>query len=68
MASLHVIGGYNGIEPLTTVEVYIPATNRWRTMTGMPTARSLVGGAIDGKLYAVGGQGATLAVNQVYMP
>jgi hypothetical protein len=44
MASLHVIGGYNGIEPLTTVEVYIPATNRWRTMTGMPTARSLVGG------------------------
>ena len=67
---LYVMGGYNGVEPLATVEVYDPATRQWRTLTGMPTARwSLGAGAINGKLYAVGGQGeTTLATTQVYTP
>jgi N-acetylneuraminic acid mutarotase len=68
---LYVMGGYNGIEPLTTVEMYNPATKTWRTVSGMPTARWSAGaGAINGKLYAVGGNGgvASLAVNQVYTP
>jgi hypothetical protein len=54
----------------TTVEVYDPATGRWRTVAGLPTARWSPGaGAISGKVYAVGGGGnATQAVNQVYTP
>jgi hypothetical protein len=67
---LYVLGGYNGIDPVPTVEVYDPATNMWRTVTGMPTARWAPGaGAVSGRLYAVGGQGeATLATTQVYIP
>jgi N-acetylneuraminic acid mutarotase len=67
---LYVIGGYNGIDPVTTVEMYDPATNRWRTVSGMPTERWSPGaGAIGGKVYAVGGGGSvTQAINQVYTP
>jgi hypothetical protein len=50
--------------------MYDPATNRWRTVSGMPTGRWSPGaGAIGGKVYAVGGGGnVTQAINQVYMP
>lgn len=69
-AARHVIGGYDGIGPVATVEVYDPATARWRTVSGMPTARWSPGaGAIGGKVYAAGGGGsATQAINQVYTP
>jgi len=52
------------------VEVYDPATGRWRTVAGLPTARWSAGaGAINGKVYAVGGGGnASQAVNQAYTP
>jgi N-acetylneuraminic acid mutarotase len=68
---LYVIGGSNGSDALATVEVYDPAANRWRTLTGMPTGRwSLGAGAIKGKLYGVGGDTGevTLATNQAYTP
>jgi N-acetylneuraminic acid mutarotase len=57
-------------EKVTAVEVYNPATNSWRTVTGMPTGRwGLGSGVISGKLYAVGGNdGTTLATSQVYIP
>jgi hypothetical protein len=57
-------------EKAATVEVYDPATNRWRTLTGMPTARwGLGSGAIGGKIYAVGGNaGTTLATSELYVP
>ena len=57
------------------MEVYNPATNTWRTVTAMPTARwSLGAGAISGRIYTVGGRAVgaqeevTLADNQVYLP
>jgi N-acetylneuraminic acid mutarotase len=68
---LYVIGGMSATgETAATVEVYNPATNSWRTVAEMPTARWLLGaGVIGGKLYAVGGNaGATLPTNQIYTP
>jgi kelch-like protein 2/3 len=68
---LYVMGGMSaGGAKAATVEVYNPATNSWRTVTGMPTARWFLGaGVIGGKLYAVGGNaGTSLATNQVYTP
>ena len=64
------MGGYNGIDPVTAVEMYDPATNRWRTVAGMPTGRWSPGaGAINGKLYVVGGQGdVTLGAHEAYLP
>ena len=67
---LYVIGGYNGSDPVHTAEVYDPTTNRWRTLTGMPTRRWSPGAAaINGKLYAVGGDdGDTAWITEVYTP
>ncbi len=40
-----------------TLEEYDIATNTWRTRRPMPTARNhLMAGAVDGKLYAIGGR------------
>jgi N-acetylneuraminic acid mutarotase len=67
---LYVMGGYDGIDVVNTVEVYDPATNRWSTVTGMPIARWSAGaGAINGKIYAAGGfLRGTLPFNLAYTP
>ncbi|MEU9146531.1 kelch repeat-containing protein [Streptomyces sp. NPDC048349] len=36
---MYAIGGHNGSPTLDTVEAYSPATNTWRTLPGLPTAR-----------------------------
>jgi len=42
---------------LNTVEEYDPATNTWTTRSTMPTPRNHVaGGAVNGKIYVVGGR------------
>jgi kelch-like protein 18 len=66
----YVVGGYNGSDRVTTVEMYDPVTNRWRRLSGMQVARwSLAAGAINGKLYAVGGHGEDgAAPHEVYIP
>jgi N-acetylneuraminic acid mutarotase len=59
---LYVAGGISttgqGYSPLTTLEVYNPATNTWTTgLPGMPTARGFCsGGVMNGQLYVAGGE------------
>ena len=68
---LYVVGGYNGTDPLTTAEIYDPATAKWRTLAGMHMARWSSGAAaINGKLYTVGGNNgyATTTINEAYIP
>jgi hypothetical protein len=57
---IYVIGGSSGFcVPLSTVEVYDPATNRWITKASMPTARWAFGTVMHGgKIYAAGGDTA----------
>jgi N-acetylneuraminic acid mutarotase len=53
---IYVIGGWNGVTALSTVEEYDPATNSWRTLAPMPTARyGLATAVVDGNIYAIGG-------------
>jgi N-acetylneuraminic acid mutarotase len=51
-------------------DVYNPATNSWRTLIDMPRgAWSPGAGAINGKIYVVGGQAdVTQTTTQVYTP
>ena len=67
---LYVVGGYNGSDRVNTVEMYDPATNRWRMLNGMHMARWSLGvGAINGKLYAAGGHGEDgAAPHEAYIP
>jgi hypothetical protein len=64
------MGGYGGNGPAAWTEVYDPATGIWRQLSEALTARSSPGsGAINGKIYLVGGQAdTTLATNQAYAP
>jgi N-acetylneuraminic acid mutarotase len=42
---------------LDTNEVYDPATNRWETRSGMPTARNhAAAGAVGNRIYVIGGR------------
>src|SRR5438270_21584 len=52
---------------LSTVEIYDPATNLWTTGAPMPEPRVDVGLAkANGKLYAIGGFGASGFQNSVH--
>jgi hypothetical protein len=50
--------------------VYNPSTNTWRTVTDMSAGRSSPGaGAINGKVYVIGGQAdTTVSTNEAYTP
>ena len=64
---LYAVGGY----VLSSMEVYDPSTNAWRTGPSMATARSGPGvGVLDNVLYAVGGQGSSnvLSSMEAYAP
>jgi len=80
---IYAIGGYdpsNRNASLSTVEVYDPATNTWRSSTEppgtpgapapMPTARGfLAAAAVNGKIYAIGGDdGNIVNTVEVYDP
>lgn len=52
---IYAIGGWLR-HPLSTVEVYHPATDTWQKQANMPTARvRLSTSAVNGKIYAFGG-------------
>ena len=73
---IYALGGVyidSGIEHVATVEAYDPATNAWRTLPDMPTARTALAAFVDkeGDVYAVGGtpsglSGSALAVLEIY--
>jgi hypothetical protein len=56
---LHALGGWVTTAPVTTHEVYDPATNTWSFQVAqLPTARGAFGAVTgpDGLIYAIGGQ------------
>ena len=68
-----MVGGLSdGGVILSTVEVYNPANNTWRKLSPLLTSGfTLAAGAINGKLYVVGGYenaNAYLTNTQVYTP
>ena len=54
---VYVIGGVDEANnAVTTVELYDPAEDSWKSGAAMPTARGVLGcSAVDGKIYLVGG-------------
>lgn len=51
---MYLIGGYNGVDTLNTIDIYNIRTNRWRTGVSMNIGRlcpSVI--VLDGKIYAV---------------
>ena len=53
---LYLMGGYDGRNPLSSVERYDPAKNTWEAVAPMFTARGGSAAAVvDGKLYVMGG-------------
>ena len=53
---IYVIGGWDGAQPLTTVEVYNSATNTWKQVADIPTARRRHStSVVNGKIYVFGG-------------
>jgi N-acetylneuraminic acid mutarotase len=65
------VGGFNAADQaLGTVEAFDAAAGTWRTLAPMPTPRAWLGlAALDGKLYAVGGNaGGVVATVEVYDP
>jgi hypothetical protein len=73
---LYVVTGIVDFDspPVSTVEVYDPATDTWRTAAPIPTGRDRLGevGVIDGKLYVAGGWnpcfGCDIATLEVFEP
>jgi len=62
-----------GVNRLTKVEVYDPATDTWTEKADMPTTRTFVAtSVVDGKIYAIGGTnswgGTYLATVEMYNP
>jgi len=70
---IYAIGGNEGLPAgdgdLSTVEAYHPATDKWTTKAGMPTARTIPAIAVvDGIIYVIGGLFATPADYQTGDP
>jgi hypothetical protein len=58
-SKFYVAGG--GFSPFTAFDVYDPATNAWRTLTPLPTARQFaVGAPVASTIYVVGIGAATV--------
>ena len=69
---IYVIGGLDGVAPVSAVEAYEPATDTWTQGKKMPTKRrSLAVSAVKGKIYVIGGAlfpKEALAVVEEYTP
>jgi len=54
---IYAAGGLRDGLAVNDFAVYDPNTNTWQTLPSMPTARDhLVGIALNGKFYAIGGR------------
>jgi N-acetylneuraminic acid mutarotase len=54
---LYAIGGYNGKENPSAVEVFDPATNSWTTRAPLPTPRDhLAVATAESRIYVIGGR------------
>lgn len=55
--TIYALGGRNSQRCLASAERYIPEEDRWEELPGMSQVRTAVAaGALDGRLYAVGGE------------
>jgi N-acetylneuraminic acid mutarotase len=64
---IYVVGGSDGSDLTTALEIYDPATNRWTTGARLPTAREFLAVARggDGRIYAIGGLAGESVLNVV---
>jgi hypothetical protein len=58
---IYVVGGFDGNSNLSSVEIYNPTTDQWRSGTPMPGATIGMAEVIDGKIYLHAG------VNEVWV-
>jgi len=60
MGKIYAIGGMTQpSSSFNTVEEYDPVTDTWTMKSPMPTRRfALSASTVDGKIYAIGGQGS----------
>jgi N-acetylneuraminic acid mutarotase len=70
---IHVFGGEADEGTFNENEAYDPATDTWRAMAPMPTARHGLGAAVvDGSIYVMSGGtepgGSTSGANEVFSP
>jgi N-acetylneuraminic acid mutarotase len=74
---VYVVGGFSDLQAdhtgaVSSLLVYDPATDTWRTLAPMKEPRGSVGASVaNGKIYAIGGRGTdlkTVATNEVYDP
>lgn len=74
---IYVVGGFSDLQAdhtgaVSSLFVYDPATDAWRTLAPMKEPRGSVGATVaNGKIYAIGGRGLdlkTVATNEVYDP
>jgi N-acetylneuraminic acid mutarotase len=54
----YVVGGYHGFQPVADLDVYDPATDTWTTRAPLPASGSVIGTALQGKLYVLAGPSA----------
>jgi N-acetylneuraminic acid mutarotase len=58
---LYVVGGWDGIRTVATMEMLDPNTGEWTSKMPMPTDRGIAASVtIDGKIYVIGGIRGTL--------
>jgi len=69
---IYVIGGYDSVNQLSTLEEYDPSTGKWTKKANMPTVRANLSTAVvNGKIYVIGGaQGwfSSLTIVEEYDP
>ena len=70
---LYVVGGFTGVfakrNPIASVWQYDPAADRWEKRAPLPAPRgALAVAALDGKIYALGGERFSAAKPDAYEP
>ena len=52
---LYVAGGFDGFDPVASLDVYDPATNSWRTLASVPESGAAIGALLQGKFHVLVG-------------
>lgn len=52
---LYVVGGFNGSQPVSALDVYDPGTNSWRTRASVPQPGAAIGAVLQGKFHVLVG-------------